>query len=253
MNESVLQLKCGIKSDNWGKKGKKSQAARLWSKTAGNGPLDDSKMYSEIHPHKALAKVLHQEDLERFTDSNHKPEIAIALSQFELFVGWKPLDEIKMLLQLKPLERVCTLPELYDGKPGDAVCVPPDSIHAYLHGDIIECMASSDNVLNTGFFPRAERDSIELFTRVLTFKPYSAPEAKLPRKRSEKEEKERHKAIFGHSLVIITAGPGQMSVAGESLSLEDGYLFFVGQGVPLEFSTEEGVMSTEHMPSSRVA
>jgi mannose-6-phosphate isomerase len=151
-------------------------------------------------------------------------------------------------------------------KPGDAVCVPPDSIHAYLHGDIIECMASSDNVLNTGFCPRVERDSVELFTRALTFKPHSAREAKLPRKKSEKgmfgktdeyappisefnvlatclnaEEKERHKAIFGHSLVIITAGSGQMNVSGESLSLEEGHVYFVAQGVPLEFSTEEGM------------
>ncbi|KFY44699.1 hypothetical protein V494_01366 [Pseudogymnoascus sp. VKM F-4513 (FW-928)] len=394
MNESVLQLKCGIKNDDWGKKGKESKAARLWSRTPGNGPIDDSKMYSEmwmgtypknpsyvissglpladhlkqnpqvigkvgvarwgaeipflskilsfskalplqIHQDKALAKTLHQEDPEKFADSNHKPEIAIALSQFELFVGWKPLDDIQVLLKLKPLERyapqhghltdevlkeVCkalltaspemvkdtikelqTIPESQFGvsyyipqmlirlssqysegdnghlvatllmnymtlKPGDAVCVPPDSIHAYLHGDIIECMASSDNVLNTGFCPIAERDSVELFSRALTFKPHSVREAKLPKKRSEKgmldktdeyappisefnvlatcldaEEREKHKAIFGPSLVVVTEGTGHMGVSGLSLNLEEGYVFFVGQGVPLEFSTAEGM------------
>jgi mannose-6-phosphate isomerase class I len=71
-------------------------------------------------------------------------------------------------------------------KPGDAVCVPADSIHAYLEGDILECMARSDNVLNTGFCPTAERDNVELFTRTLTFKPHSAREAELPREKSEK-------------------------------------------------------------------
>ncbi|OBT81492.1 hypothetical protein VE02_09676 [Pseudogymnoascus sp. 03VT05] len=367
MNESVLQLKCGVKNDDWGKKGKQSQAAQLWSKTPGNGQIDDSKMYSEmwigtypknpsyvissglpladylkqnpqvigkvgvdrwgteipflskilsfskalplqIHPDKALARTLHKEDPEKFADSNHKPEIAIALSQFELFVGWKPLDDIQALLKLKPLERytpqhghltneilkeVCkalltaspemvkdtikelqTIPESQysEGdnghlvatllmnymtlKPGDAVCVPPDSIHAYLHGDIIECMARSDNVLNTGFCPIAER----------AFKPHSAREAKLPKKRSEKgmlgktneyappisefnvlatcldaKEREKHKAIFGPSLMVVTEGSGQMAVSGESLNLEEGYVFFVGQGVPLEFSTAEGM------------
>lgn len=278
---------------------------------------------------------MHQEEPEKFADSNHKPEIAIALSQFELFVGWKPLDDIQVLLKLKPLKKynpqhgnltdeilreVCkallnaspemvkdtieellTIPESQFGvscyipqmlrrlssqyskgdngnlvatllmnymtlKPGEAVCVPSDSIHAYLHGDIMECMASSDNVLNTGFCPIAERDSTELFTRALTFKPHSAREAKLQKKRSEKgmldktdeyapsinefnvlatcldaEEREKHKAIFGPSLVVITEGSGQMGVSGEPLDLEAGYVFFVGQGVPLEFSTKEGM------------
>lgn len=33
----------------------------------------------------------------RIGDANHKPEIAVALSQFEVFVGWKPLPEIQSL------------------------------------------------------------------------------------------------------------------------------------------------------------
>ncbi|KFY00792.1 hypothetical protein O988_03101 [Pseudogymnoascus sp. VKM F-3808] len=43
------------------------------------------------------------------------------------------------------------------------------------------------------------------------------------------------------SLMVVTEGSGQMGVAGESLNLEEGYVFFVGQGVPLEFSTAEGM------------
>jgi mannose-6-phosphate isomerase len=289
----------------------------------------------QIHPDKALAEILNRKDPGKFTDSNHKPEIAIALSQFELFVGWKPLDDIQVLLKLKPLERyipqyshltdellkeVCkalltaspemvkatirelqTIPEAQFGvshyipqmlfrlseqysesdngnlvatllmnyitlKPGDAVCVPADSIHAYLEGDILECMARSDNVLNTGFCPTAERDSVELFTRTLTFKPHSAREAELPREKSEKgmegktdvyappisefnvlttslgaEERERHKAILGPSLMIVTEGSGKMGIPGKSMNIEEGYIFFVGQSVPLEFSTEKGM------------
>lgn len=33
---------------------------------------------------------------------------------------------------------------------GDSIYIPADGIHAYLSGDIIECMARSNNVLNTG-------------------------------------------------------------------------------------------------------
>lgn len=62
---------------------------------------------------------------------------------------------------------------------GEAVCVPADGIHAWLSGDIVECMARSDNVINTGFCPRADRDSIDLFTSALTFDPHSAEQSRL--------------------------------------------------------------------------
>ena len=48
---------------------------------------------------------------------------------------------------------------------GDSIYIPADGIHAYLSGDIIECMARSNNVLNTGFCPTADRNSAK----------YSAP------------------------------------------------------------------------------
>lgn len=52
----------------------------------------------QIHPDKDLAAKLHKKDPEKYGDSNHKPEIAVALSKFEVFVGFKPLDEIKSLI-----------------------------------------------------------------------------------------------------------------------------------------------------------
>lgn len=54
----------------------------------------------QIHPDKDLAARLHQKKVK---DDNHKPEIAVALTKFELFVGFKPLNEIQPLLQLPPL------------------------------------------------------------------------------------------------------------------------------------------------------
>ncbi|OAA50904.1 hexose-6-phosphate isomerase [Beauveria brongniartii RCEF 3172] len=48
----------------------------------------------QVHPSKDLAAKLHTQNPEQFTDPNHKPEIAIALSHFELFAGWKELGEI---------------------------------------------------------------------------------------------------------------------------------------------------------------
>lgn len=298
--------------------------------------LSFSKALSlQIHPDKALAEKLHHKDPKRFGDSNHKPEIAVALSKFELFVGWKPLSDIQALFKLPALKRytpggnrfdeqslksICkalleaspqmvseTVKELqmipteqfgpypyipsilgrlsaqyseFDNGslvaallmnymtlgPGDAVYVPADSIHAYLSGDIVECMARSDNVLNAGFCPRADRNSVDLFTQALTFKPHSSQEAELPRKKSDKglsgrtveyappmsefnvlatclaaDQTETHNAILGPSLMIVTEGSGKMEFHGTTAALEEGQVFFVGQGISLQFSTPKSM------------
>ncbi|CDM26645.1 hypothetical protein DTO012A8_9875 [Penicillium roqueforti] len=266
----------------------------------------------------------------------HKPEIAIALSKFELFAGWKPLKDIQSLFELnhlakympksgqfndEDLRQVCkallsapakeiaqtmkdlqAIPESQFGAhtyipsllgrlakqygegdngnlvaallmnymtlgPGDSVFVPQDSIHAYLEGDIVECMARSDNVINTGFCPAAERDSVELFGQALSFVPHSSEDSLLPRKKSDKGlngktdvyappisefsvlcttlgagESETHKAILGPSLMIVTKGCGQMKFPeNKTAELKEGYVFFVGQGVALDFVTDKGM------------
>lgn len=283
-----------------------------------------------------LAAKLHAEDPKKFGDTNHKPEIAIALSKFELFAGWKPLSDIQVLFKLNPLEKfvpssgefndetlrqVCMallnaspstvastikdlqgIPESHFGRdpyipglldrlskqytecdngnlvaallmnyltlgPGDSVYVPADSIHAYLEGDIVECMARSDNVINTGFCPAPERDSVELFGRALSFIPHDAQGSLLPRRKSDKGmngktdvyappiseftvlctclgagEKETHKAILGPSLMIVTKGCGSMKIPGDqNIELKEGFVFFVGQGVALDFGTDKGL------------
>ncbi|KAJ5764553.1 hypothetical protein N7533_003234 [Penicillium manginii] len=394
MADAVVQLRCGVKNDDWGKKGKESVVAQLWSKTPGSGQIDESQTYSEmwmgtypsnpnyllstgeqlgdylkknpqlvgksvldrfgpeipflpkilsfnkalplqIHPDLTLAAKLHGEDPKKYGDTNHKPEIAIALSKFELFAGWKPLKDIQTLFKLNPLEKfvppgefndetlrqVCikllsvppstvattikelqAIPEAHFGPdpyipglldrlskqytecdngnlvaallmnyltlgPGDSVFVPADSIHAYLEGDVVECMARSDNVINTGFCPATDRDSVELFGKALSFIPHDAQGALLPRKKSDKGmygktdvyappisefvilctclgagEKETHKAILGPSLMIVTKGCGTMKIPGnQKVELKEGYVFFVGQGVALDFGTDKGL------------
>lgn len=290
----------------------------------------------QIHPDLKLAAQLHKENPEKYGDKMHKPEIAIALSKFELFAGWKPLKDIKALFELnhlakfihksgtwndETLRQVCKallsapakeveqtvkdlqgVPESQFGAhsyipsllgrlskqygagdngnlvaallmnymtlgPGDSVFVPADSIHAYLEGDIVECMARSDNVINTGFCPAADRDSVELFGEALSFVPHNAQDALLPRKKSDKGlngktdvyappisefsvlcttlgpgEKETHKAILGPSLMIVTKGSGLMNIPGDqAVELKEGFVFFVGQGIALDFATDKGL------------
>lgn len=51
--------------------------------------------------------------------------------------------------------------------PGEAMFLKADDIHAYISGDIIECMASSDNVVRAGFTPKFK--DVSTLTRMLTY------------------------------------------------------------------------------------
>ncbi|KAL9127232.1 MAG: hypothetical protein Q9217_003849 [Psora testacea] len=143
---------------------------------------------------------------------------------------------------------------------GDAIYVPADAPHAYLSGNIVECMARSNNVLNTGFCPPAERDSVALFSASLTFSPHNTQEVLLPAKKSNKGkngktevyappmsefdmlrtrlgmgEKEKIAAIMGPSVLFVTSGQGKMKANGDSFDVKEGYVYFVGQAVETEF------------------
>ncbi|KAF2107246.1 mannose-6-phosphate isomeras-like protein [Lophiotrema nucula] len=289
----------------------------------------------QLHPNKDMAAKLHSRDPSQFTDPNHKPEIALALSDFEAFCGFKPLKEIAALLDLEPLQQFLPtvkkpnfddqvlkhvvkamlsasdetiksvndallklpresfgsnthIPDLiprlssqYDKtdngtvvalitmnylqlKKGDSIYIPADGIHAYLSGDIIECMARSNNVLNTGFCPRAERNSVEQFCSVLTFMPHSPKECMLQPQKFERSRDGKTKvyapplaefstlmtevekggiegigAIEGPSMFIVREGKGLLRATGKEYQLSDGYIFFVGQGVDMEFEASE--------------
>ncbi|QDS73832.1 hypothetical protein FKW77_006444 [Venturia effusa] len=149
---------------------------------------------------------------------------------------------------------------------GDSIYIPADGIHAYLSGDIIECMARSNNVLNTGFCPTAERNNVDTFTDCLTFTPHSAKEAMLvPRQFGKakkgktleyapplsefsvlgtelgKGESEVIEALGGPSILIATDGSGKMKAKGKEYDLKEGYIFFIGHGVEMEFEADSGL------------
>lgn len=153
-------------------------------------------------------------------------------------------------------------------KVGDSIYIPADGIHAYLSGDIIECMARSNNVLNTGFCPRADRDSVETFCSVLTFTPHDANEAILPPSKFDRGkngktklykpplsefsmlateigdgESETISALGGPSIMIVTKGEGTLKADGKEHKLSEGYIFFVGQGVEMEFKASKALQA----------
>ena len=61
-----------------------------------------------------------------------------------------PRSCIKRQLALPP----STLPTQIRLTPGQAIYLPANVPHAYLAGEIIECMAASDNVIRAGLTPK---------------------------------------------------------------------------------------------------
>jgi mannose-6-phosphate isomerase len=60
----------------------------------------------QAHPDKQLAADLHAKQPDRYHDPNHKPEMAIALTEFEALCGFRPVEDIAMNLQTPELIRL---------------------------------------------------------------------------------------------------------------------------------------------------
>ncbi|KHJ33041.1 putative mannose-6-phosphate class i [Erysiphe necator] len=142
---------------------------------------------------------------------------------------------------------------------GEAMFLKANDIHAYLSGDIIECMAASDNVVRAGFTPKFK--DVKTLTEMLTYsyapieeqklKPvdypyvilnstayssgsssvlydasieeFSVVKTELKRKGS----KATFERIAGPSIIICTSGSGKITVGSKSEEVRAGYVFFL--------------------------
>lgn len=283
----------------------------------------------QAHPDKELGKKLHEERPEVYKDPNHKPEMAIALTAFRGFCGFRPLKEIVVyveaveefaeLVKLSPadLDKASNKPSEQDTKellkkifgnlmnspastyeplaaklsdrfskgpvegvgeverelvgklseefpkdigifctfllnisslqPGEALFLQANEPHAYLEGEILECMASSDNVVRAGLTPKL-RDTETLISMCtyqsgsdrgrLQPKPWAkaSGEALLYDPPIEEfsvvtmdvkaGEEVMHEAVDGPSILLVLQG--MVEVGG--LRLGKGQLAFVGAG-----------------------
>ena len=155
-------------------------------------------------------------------------------------------------------------------EPGQAMYLKADDIHAYISGDIIECMASSDNVIRAGFTPKFQ--DVETLTDILTYdhdppeqqllKPVDYPYVKLNTTAYSSNSssllydppieefsvvrtalnKAGAKATFeglaGPSIVIATTGSGKVSVGPKTEDLKEGWVYFVGATAELVIESD---------------
>ncbi|KAI8019483.1 Mannose-6-phosphate isomerase 1 [Camellia lanceoleosa] len=204
----------------------------------------------QAHPDKELAGILHKARPDVFKDGNHKPEMALALTEFEALCGFISLEEFTDVLQNVPEiaevvgsecvnqvlhinnkdgaekvkavlrsifthlmsaskdvisravaklksrlnmesevrqltekeQLVLLLEKQYPAdvgvlatflfnyvklNPGEALYLGANELHAYIHGECIECMATSDNVVRAGLTPK-DRD-VQILCSMLTY------------------------------------------------------------------------------------
>lgn len=210
----------------------------------------------QAHPDKPTAAKLHKQNPTAYGDTNHKPEMAIALTPFEAMCGFRRLEEVALLLKKHPEFAACinqeaklavfladdeisqkdALQKLFSSfmncdtriantnlkallnrlqkeqssvhphphdepawerkcaravlrlaqqfpndvgamspfflnylliAPGESFFMAANEPHAYVAGEIIECMACSDNVVRAGLTPKFK--DTEALVKMLTY------------------------------------------------------------------------------------
>ncbi|KAK9226787.1 hypothetical protein WN943_011835 [Citrus x changshan-huyou] len=247
----------GLSLKEWISKNPDVLGDRVLNKWGGDLPflfkvLSVEKALSiQAHPDKELARTLHKSQPSLYSDEKHKPEMALALTEFEALCGFISLKELRNVL--------CTVPEIVDlvggadaeqcfpvsefGRSqevkaivesifsqillssrdeiceivsrlkwrlnlekkkrqltdkemlvlrlegqypddagvlatfllnyvklnrGEALCIGANEPHAYIRGECIECMATSDNVVRAGLTSKhRDIDAAEGFPQIL--------------------------------------------------------------------------------------
>lgn len=156
--------------------------------------------------------------------------------------------------------------------PGEALFLQADDIHAYLSGDIVECMAASDNVVRAGLTPKFK--DVDTLVNMLTYSyapideqkmhPTEYPYVTLNRAAYSSgsaavlydppiEEfsvvrtllrgdgaKATFEQLDGPSVIICTAGKGKISVGPTVQVVGEGYVFFIGATAAVVLESEGG-------------
>lgn len=320
----------------------------------------------QAHPDKKLGAILHENDPKNYPDDNHKPEMAIAITEFEGFCGFRPLEQIcEFLLTVPELVELVgseeaenfkqevnannEKPELNSesdqknrkalqslfGKlmncdeakvasaakrlvsrakeesltfggsaggpelamlitrlneqfpndiglfcgglllnyvtlqPGEAMFLQAKDPHAYISGDIIECMAASDNVVRAGFTPKFKdvKNLVDMLTYSYApvieqkmnpqgferasgdnceFTLYDPPIAEFSvlESKVQADAVGKIKAIDGPSILVCTSGSGKIQGDDTSEDFKTGNVYFVGAGVDLTLTGVEGPFTT---------
>jgi len=283
----------------------------------------------QAHPNKEQAKILHARDPHNYPDDNHKPEIAIALSELVALVGFKTFDQLIFTLEsypeiadfigsgilqemikaknlsekirkpllikmygslmkkslshtgdlLKAIESLAKrlsqkevltdteknffeLRKIYPGADsglfslfmlnmvhlshGEGVFLKAGLPHAYLKGNIVECMANSDNVVRAGL--TAKFQDVDTLLDILTYETtpveiqkgkynnneliYNTPVSEFKISRLDLDQKKVKQTTNGIQILLITRGKVSISWSAGRTDFEKGQSVLIPACLP---------------------
>ncbi|EYU44629.1 hypothetical protein MIMGU_mgv1a0065651mg, partial [Erythranthe guttata] len=142
--------------------------------------------------------------------------------------------------------------------PGEALYLGANEPHAYIHGECIECMATSDNVVRAGLTPK-HRD-VQTLCSMLTYKqgfpeilngvpsnPYTVKyippfdEFEVDRCNLPEEASTIFPAVNGPSVFVVTSGEGTMGVASSKELVREGDVLFAPANSEITVETISGL------------
>jgi len=287
----------------------------------------------QAHPDKQLAEKLHEGKPHMYKDANHKPEMALAVTEFEAMSGFisEPKEALEKCPELKALTGISLeeMDEMKEDKkaqmkylftkvmlaekeevakqvralvkrleeaegkggndderdrlalrlngqypddvgvmcayllnyiklqPGEAVYMAANEPHAYLDGECVEVMATSDNVVRAGLTPKA-RDT-EILCDMLTYKlgkpevltgdvidkntkRYSPPfdEFELEVISCSKNETAELTVSQGPSILLVKNGKGTLN---DDVAIEKGSVVFANANEKMTLISDDGEVS----------
>jgi len=158
---------------------------------------------------------------------------------------------------------------LYKLQPGECIYVPADGIHAWFRGDCIECMANSDNVLNSAF-QEIDQDTLDTFNKAVLCPTdhsaskyfvktepftrggasnstrYDTPfnEFDLIRTQLPAMREETHGGIQGPSFILVESGSGTLKAGDVTIEAKPGVVCLIIADVELKITASKEGMQT---------
>ncbi|KAI8870331.1 phosphomannose isomerase type I [Ramicandelaber brevisporus] len=142
-------------------------------------------------------------------------------------------------------------------QPGQAIYLAANEPHAYISGDCVECMATSDNVVRAGLTPKFK--DVEVLVNMLTYTPYNTndvilsgdpynstspsstiydppiDEFSVVRTALEAGDSEHFEPVNGPSILLVTDGVGYINAPGiTEYRLVKGTVYFVAANTPVD-------------------
>nr|KAJ0201483.1 hypothetical protein LSAT_V11C600303730 [Lactuca sativa] len=362
LEKRLVKLKCSVQNYNWGRIGYDSRVARLFERNCGGqSQIEENKHYAEFwigthvsgpsfletdhnvlsvgrslsiqaHPDKELAGLLHKLQPNVYKDANHKPEMALALTQFQALCGFITSEELDVVLEsvlefnelvgienengeikvkedrvlcrsiftkLMSVDReaisttlsrlisrlnreketrelsskeelVLKLEKQYPNdvgvlaalllnhlklNPGEAIYIGANQPHAYLAGECVECMASSDNVVRAGLTPKYM--DVKVLSSMLTYtqglleilkgvpmnpytRRYTPPfeEFEIDRCVLTGGSSVVFPAVVGPAVFVVVSGEGSMLTSSSEERVWEGSALFAPAGTEVCVTTE---------------